>query len=711
MADPTVTHESETVGRLSAIRLDESLTDGPDWPLVWISLTAALGTYLAAAAALSLVIDFDTAALRASAAARLGVLPHLPEFMRPEPLERARYLLGLACIPLLPTVAFVAALRLVPPGLRDWCNRPGPLVARDAILLGVFTAWFCGLGLASRVPNSGLLMLAALPIAGFFVLAGGAFDWAPRWLAWAVVLAMAILCVATQSVSDNWFFHRNDICHHIDIILGAVNQVGHGRTVLVDVSSQYGLLYPYVIAALMTPFGITMTGLTVVFGSVVLLQGVLLYLAASRLPGMTAGWRAAFAVCCASVCVPMLQNALFVAPDSLFLTDIRTTDIQPAYFQFTPIRTLWLAVFVWLLSCWSQPLHRSKIAAGYLLAGVALLWNADSGLVVLGAWAATLVACGAADWRAAPGRLALSVGAHAAAVAGTAAAALAAYAAFACWRSGHWPDFEQLLRFQAIFYGAGFFMVPMPVWEWWQPIVALHACTIAWALRQVVCGRIPPTAALKLFTAVYGLGAFSYYQGRSMPSFLPSTFLPAMLLAFIWVREGMAVLSLRRPAEIVRRPELRIVAVCTLPMLMFLLALGLNLGRSLPAAVRYACDTTGPIDSRELAPIWDALRPHLSGRAVAVLTDPSAYIHAKTGSWSALPVANTAEVFLQSQLAEIESVLAEPGMLVVVQADLLPAWAKQLDLSNHQDVAEIPGGFRLLRRQGTATQAAPGTGW
>jgi hypothetical protein len=96
---------------------------------------------------------------------------------------------------------------------------------------------------------------------------------------------------------------------------------------------------------------------------------------------------------------------------------------------------------------------------------------------------------------------------------------------------------------------------------------------------------------------------------------------------------------------------------------------------------------------------------------VAVLTDPAAYVHVKTGSWSALPVANTAEVFLESQLAEIESVVAEPGMLVVVQADLLPEWAKRLDLSEHKDVAEIPGGFRLLRRRGIAAPASAAERW
>lgn len=189
MADPTVTHESETGNGLSAERLGDSLTEGADWPLVWISLTASLGIYLAAAAALALVIDSDTAALCSAAAASLGVLPHLPEFMRPEPLERARYLLGLACIPLLPTAAFVAALRLVPPRLRTWCNRPGPLAARDMILLTLFSVWFCGLGLASRVPNSGLLMLAALPLAGYLLLAGGASARVPRWLAWPAGLS------------------------------------------------------------------------------------------------------------------------------------------------------------------------------------------------------------------------------------------------------------------------------------------------------------------------------------------------------------------------------------------------------------------------------------------------------------------------------------------------------------------------------------------
>jgi hypothetical protein len=46
-----------------------------------------------------------------------------------------------------------------------------------------------------------------------------------------------------------------------------------------------------------------------------------------------------------------------------------------------------------------------------------------------------------------------------------------------------------------------------------------------------------------------------------------------------------------------------------------------------------------------------------------------------------------------------------------VQASLLPEWAKRLDLSEHEDVAEIPGGFRLLRRRGIAAPASAAERW
>jgi hypothetical protein len=184
-------------------------------------------------------------------------------------------------------------------------------------------------------------------------------------------------------------------------------------------------------------------------------------------------------------------------------------------------------------------------------------------------------------------------------------ASLAFYAAFAWLRCGQFPRFNDLFLFQKIFYQAGFYMWPMPLWEFWQPIVALFAFTIAWCLRQAVCERIPAPAPWLFFIAAYGLGTFSYYQGRSLLPNLPTTFLPAALLAFFWARQGLAALAGRSLAEIRGSADLRLIAIKTLPVTVFCLCGFLNLCRSLPASVLYATDTKGAVNARDMEPIWD----------------------------------------------------------------------------------------------------------
>ena len=36
------------------------------------------------------------------------------------------------------------------------------------------------------------------------------------------------------------------LADNLELLLGGINQVQHGRTILVDTASQYGIIYPYV---------------------------------------------------------------------------------------------------------------------------------------------------------------------------------------------------------------------------------------------------------------------------------------------------------------------------------------------------------------------------------------------------------------------------------------------------------------------------------
>jgi hypothetical protein len=239
-------------------------------------------------------------------------------------------------------------------------------------------------------------------------------------------------------------------------------------------------------------------------------------------------------------------------------------------------------------------------------------------------------------------------------------------------------------------------MRPMPLWEFWQPIMAVLALTIAWCMRQAVREQLPALAPWLFFIAAYGLGSFSYYQGRSLPQVLPAVFLPALLLAFLWTRQGMSALTGHTLAEIRRDANLRLVAIATVPFAVFCLCGLVNLCRSLPATVLYSFNTTGTVDARRMDPLIAAIRPHVNGKEAVFLTDPEAFVHTKTGSWSALPVASLSEVFLLSQMADIQRSIEKPGTVIVLEPKPLSHRCKQFDLSSFTEKHQLPFGYTVL---------------
>lgn len=678
------------------------LSDGREWPRVWLSLVLSLVIYVPMALALAQVIPGPRTPLGKAAAAKAAAdfvpFDQMEIYICPEPLEKARYLLALLCVAILPTVFYLVSLRFIRPDVLDVLNRPGPLAVRDLLLVIALVAWFSVLCGTSWIPNSGKHLLAALSLALVIV-----FRWRdiPRMtpiMSRFVIGSLAVLGFLTQCVGENWFFRCQFIWHHMDILLAAVNQVAHGKTVLVDTTSQYGIFYPYVIAAALWPFGVSQPGMTVVFATLVLLQSALLFLAFKRLPGMTPAWQAVFAVSYAGLAVPMLNGALFHAQDSFFDVNILQPgyDFSPVYYQFTPVRTFWFAVFVWLCGSESRFTRPWFIPLGYVLAGTSFLWNADTGLVILIAWTGMLVYRRMDSWRRDPLGLLRHATTHLVALAATIVGSLAFYAAFAWLRSGQLPRYDELFFFQRVFYESGFYMVTMPLWEFWQPIFALLAFTMAWCMRQVVRERIHAPAPWVFFIAAYGLGTFSYYQGRSLPQVLPAIFLPVFLLAFFWTRQGLSALAGRTFTDIARPTSLRLIAIQTVPVILFCLCGFINLCRSLPAAVLYATNTTSTRDAREMDPLTDAMRSHVAGKAVAIMIDPEAFLHTKAGSWSVLPVASLTEVFLRSQLAQIQRTLETPGTLIVVQPHLLSNTCQQLDLSSFTVKHQLPFGALLM---------------
>jgi hypothetical protein len=668
-----------------------------DWPFVWASVIGAVTIFVGLSRWLAGVVGSPTVD-----ASRF--IPDVVEFLQPEPLEKARYLMGLLCIPTIPTALYVGLRSawaefgpVAVARLRAYAEDRTVLACRDVSVVAAGGSWLAWLAVNSDIPNAcGLLVIAA---------ASGMACWIGRATigrilaaaGWVIVPGLLLLAWWDQLIGEEWFWLDFNIWHHVDILLGAVNQVAHGKTILVDTSSQYGILYPYIAAAAAAPFGVGVVSLAGFFATLGLVQIVLAYLAIARLPSVTGAWRTGFLAIYCGLAVPMLGGALFNLPDTVCLpSEPRGFTCAPIYYQYFPLRTFWPTVFIWFVPLALASRNRWMMPLGYVLAGVAFLWNADTGLLCLVAYAG---ACGYMALAAAGRRPLAACGAasaHAGAASATVALALAAYAAFAWLRSGSLPDFGRLLRFQEIFYAAGFFMLPLPTWELWQPIIAIYAVTVAWAMRRLVTGRATRRAAWMLFIALYGLGAFSYYQGRSMATFLPSSFPPAAILAMLWLHA--AARRLPAPSQaLLSNPRLRSRALVAATAGLFCMFGIVNLLRSLPMCLLYAVDFAGSGRAAESAQLAAAFAPELVGRPAVIFAEPSNYFHVHTGSWSALPFASPTEVFLRSQVVEAQQVLDRGGVPVILHPRGRPKWSRLLDLRAYRPVREYPGGFVLLR--------------
>ena len=92
-----------------------------------------------------------------------------------------------------------------------------------------------------------------------------------------LLLSEHSLWFVPESPSAGWYWQL-----HFDLLLGAINQVLHGKTVLVDTSSQYGVLYPYVGAVFARLFGMSVLTTSLFFVLLSLLSMWFVYLAILR---------------------------------------------------------------------------------------------------------------------------------------------------------------------------------------------------------------------------------------------------------------------------------------------------------------------------------------------------------------------------------------------------------------------------------------------
>jgi hypothetical protein len=492
--------------------------------------------------------------------------PHL--WVRPEPVEHARYLLAVLGVPLLAgTVALSARRRIaLPEAAIRWTVR-GSQIALAAVLVlcvlaqhdivlrahvypatadQIFTWWT--LGAAAVLTPVLLTVVRSERVQGWVRRAPES----PSTRRWCLLLAIAttVLWLSTAINSDATiagFPSRHLVAWEATETFAVLD----GRNPLVDFHAQYAHLWPYLVAGVMSLLGsATLTTWTLTMTAIS--GGAMLAIFAVF---RRVARRSALAL---ALYVPFLAMSFFVYTRAL------TERLSPAgIFSLWPLRMAGPYLLAWLAARHVDGLAPRRTWVLMTAAGLVVLNNLEFGI---GAFAATL---GALIW-ARPPRTAGGW----ARLAGTTAAGVAIAAGLVgvltLIRSGQLPHFGLLFEFPRIYGLGGWVLERMSVMGLHVALYATFAAAVAVATVRALCpGQDPVLRAMLAWSGIFGLVAGGYFAGRSDALNLISLFSPwylaLALLTIVVVEEqsrserrrvGLGTLAVLLAAA---------VAVCALP--------------------------------------------------------------------------------------------------------------------------------------------------
>ena len=469
----------------------------------------------------------------------------------PEPVEHARFVIALLGVP--PAAAAVVvsrrwSLHMRPPSTRlAIAVTQGAIVVFLAVMLLAQRSIFIHAHAFSPLPGEGqalfnvrtLLAATALTVAlagtlgrraAVQRLAALTRETPARRVTCAAIAALVVALWLLAAINTEQTIGRAEGRNLIPWNMSETFAVLDGRTPLVDFHSQYAQLFPHLAAWVARAIGVSVTAWT---ATMVACSGLALL--------------AVYAVFRRVVRGPLLALALFVPFVATSASLIAGIVTPVEIFSIWPMRYGGPYLLAWLTARrldGAVPRRRWLLLIGGLIA----VNNLEFGVPAL---AGTLAALLFAD----PPRSRRALLALATDLAGGLLAAIALVSAFTLLRAGELPHFGLLLEFPRLYGIGGWVLEPMPSVGFHLVMYATYAAAILVATVRAVRGEEQPVlTGMLAWSGVFGLGASSYYAGRSDEFNLVSLFSAwclALTLLTVAVVGSLARMSRRpSPAEL-----------------------------------------------------------------------------------------------------------------------------------------------------------------
>lgn len=333
-----------------------------------------------------------------------------------------------------------------------------------------------------------------------------------------IILATSLTQIHTNKIMvDNGFINA-----HFGMIAGAINQVFHGKTILVEISSLYGILYPYFGALFTKILGLNILNISIYFVSLIFLSFLFIYLALSEKIGY-GSWVSLVSL----IAVTGIAHPFFIST-TLF------GGVNNTYYQYHPIRVIFGSFFLWFSFKYLKNSSRSKYIFGLLLCGIGSLWNFDTGIPLVISWLGFLIYNTLSMKQLNLKEKLVKSFYHLLFVGLTLLLTVLAYDIFAYLRTRQLPSWSEMLELQKIFTDLGFYLAPMKIFDLWNIVILIYMGILFSCLIALFKNRVTDSHRYYFFIALFGMGIFAYYQGRSFVSNLLALTYPAvMLMAFL----------------------------------------------------------------------------------------------------------------------------------------------------------------------------------
>lgn len=349
----------------------------------------------------------------------------------------------------------------------------------------------------------------------------------PARLAGATALAvLATAVVLLPAINSDHSIGGTHIvvAYHLQYTFDEAMAVLDGRSPIGDFAAQYGSLWPYLTAAVMSVLGPKLIVFTITMATI---SGLALLGLFGVLRRLTRS-----AVLALALFLPLLATSAYMMRGPF---ENRYSLVN--YFGTLPLRYAAPLLLVWLTARHLDGARPRRAWPLYLLGGLAVLNNVDFGVAAVGGTTAALLFASPVT-RASLRRLALD------ALLGLTGAALLV-TALVLARAGEPPELGLISAYARLFAVGGFAMLPMkPLIGFSTVIFLTYAAALGTATVRAL-RREPDRllTGLLAWSGIFGFGAGAYYMGRSHPEVLinmfPAWAFSVTLLALVTLR-GLA---------------------------------------------------------------------------------------------------------------------------------------------------------------------------